>query len=479
MKSKLILFLSIKLIICQLLWGLDFAKTSHFLLNFPDHEPTNYFRFTKSENIKISTKILYSDIYRKISNDQTLSQAHAIEYGTQLEIPIEIPSFRSLLQLKLDRNIFKYNNSQDQVAVNSKVEYKNVMPHLRMVLGSNKTLLGIGFKKQFHQGTSTNLINTFPNSDNKNLNKYFLDLLQPSFGDSIIADLNNSGDLLFEFWFSRPVFSDLRLLVYFKQISNKDHITFLYQNNSQKQELQGARQIQLSQRKKDHAFDIHLKFDQNIFKKFQVGFRTGSHDIDLSNIGYEKYDIVELGDGNLHYFKSYSRLFLQPILDLNIQVGIGYGSHTGNGEVSTPVLGYYQYIFPISHSADGQIQNWNSLSWLAKCSYNHNLAGFENTLAVSYIHSRNWLDLEATTHLEFGLQSDDYQTSLIYYVNFWEIGYQFHYKFDRIVFCGGIQQLIPIVNEKKEKPKPTPPKPSKKYRETGGRFYSLSIGYEF
>ncbi len=477
MKTKAIILNA--LITFQIMFGQDFLKISNSLLNFYEPAPLTYSHFSQTESPTLSTEIIYSDLYRKISNKQLLSQANTLEYGYRLEFPFSFNSFNNLLQFNLTSNAFKYNNKQDQVAVNSKIEYKNLQPHLRIVFERKQNLVGVGIGRNFDRGNSTNLINSFPKSNNKNLNKYFFDLLQPSFGDSIYAKLVNSGRSMYEVWFSLPLFTDLRFLFYYQYNYSKNPIEFHYQNRAQKAELQGERLIQLSPIFSGHNFAINLILNNPIIKRFQSGFNTGFIDFELINPGRERYDIVNLGSGQFQYYRVNLKSFLQSFQFFRMELGMGAASHTGDGQVATPVLGYYQYILPISHSADGQIRDWKSLSWLAKGSYDHNLVGFDNTLSVYYIHSRNWLDLEATTYLEFGLESGDYKTSPIYYVHLWELGYQFQYNFNKIRFQGKIKQALPIIKEKIKKEKPAPPKPARKYRETGGRFYSLSVSYVF
>ena len=162
----------------------DISSTIYSLLNFHSHKiitPSSIY----TQPSEISSRFVYNDYYRKYISGQ-----QRIEWnGYNREISTWHSHIGKDLNYGLKTNIqfseYDFQNIQDKKALrlqNNK-EFNSI--DLQIALCDEKSFVGVGMVYRKTKNSMPILITEFPSSVNDDINEYFLDYLEPTFGKNV------------------------------------------------------------------------------------------------------------------------------------------------------------------------------------------------------------------------------------------------------------------------------------------------------
>jgi len=168
----------------------DISRTIYSLLNFHSHEIITS-RDLYTQPSKISSRFVYNDYYRKYINGQQkidwngynreISTWHShigkdLNYGFKINIQFSEYDFQNIQ----DEKALRLQNHRDFNSVN-----------FQIALSDGKYFIGGGMIYKKTNNSMPLLITEFPSSDDDGIKEYFLDYIEPTFGENLSIDGNS------------------------------------------------------------------------------------------------------------------------------------------------------------------------------------------------------------------------------------------------------------------------------------------------
>jgi len=488
----------------------DISRTIYSLLNFHSHEIITS-RDLYTQPSKISSRFVYNDYYRKYINGQ-----QKIDWnGYNREISTWHSHIGKDLNYGLKTNIqfseYDFQNVQDKKALRIQNDKDFNSINFQIALSDEKSFLGVGMVYRKTKNSMPILITEFPGSVDDNMNEYFLDYLEPTFGKnvSIIGNSVLRNPLIFT---SFPINKKYYITILISHLFQKYNIDIDYTNSSNIDELTGNRSIEIPAGIRNSFIQAILSNKSNSIQSSATYFKT---DISapFNNFLPANYTNPILRDyETLGYIRgshrggaiefNYSRTNYQLLL------GLGLGNLSGSVEMVTPVLGEKNIIifpFPISHGVGGEITGTNSSQ---KISFNYNklYKNIKFELLSSYTHGYYDLLIDGDAQLFFDLISTPVFYTLNYHTHFFDFKGNIKQQIGNINIIYSLNQIIPIIWRTDSSPikfkyeppiDPTPTEPGISHetedvnfwewdyisenlnKHRGGRSYSISIQYSW
>ena len=484
----------------------DISKAIYSLLNFHNYEiitPNNL----SIQTSRISSNFLYNDNYRKYLHDQKKigwagNSLNVASWHSHIGERIKYG-----LKTKIQSNEYHYQNIYDQKAliIQNHRYYNSV--NFQFGVTNDKYFLGGGITYNQSNNTMPLLITEFPTS-NTPFNDYFIDFLEPTFGDSlnIEGESHMQNPIIFSTF---PIYNQYQMTILFSHLYLRYNIDIDYINSSNIVELTGNRSIEIPAEIKNMFIKTNLS---KLSSPIQISLNYFNTDMNLSfnNILPPNYDNQVVQDfdklGHLngtHHGGSiewnYSKNNYQLLL------GLGFGNLSGSTELFTPVLGQTILFIPISHGVVGKITG-NSTSQQISLNYNKLIKNTEFEILSSYTHGYYDLFIDGDAQLEFGLISVPVLNTLNYHAHFIDLNGNIKKQIGNVAIIFSCTQIIPIVLRTDSSPIKFKFEPSKDstpssneadhetndinyteenhlsdylYNHRGGRNYSISIQYNW
>ncbi|NQV15419.1 hypothetical protein HQ531_08180, partial [bacterium] len=246
-----------------------------------------------------------------------------------------------------------FTNLDADVSVNT--DYRNTGHDFafQLAFANNRMLWGVGIDRRSILFTAPVLINKYPESENSLMNRYFLDWLEPSFGNEL--DTQGEFDLTgLQTYASLPLGSNLILDLNYRLSDNAFAPCVNYVNSSNIDELQGERSLVFDADYINQLLQISLESPLWSLKP-TLTIQNTHADITVENplpAGVID-DFKELGW--LDFSRRGAALAVEAQLqNRDLEAGIGYSQWEANVDLNTPVLGRYWFL-PIAHAAQLQI----------------------------------------------------------------------------------------------------------------------------
>ena len=154
-------------------------------------------------------------------------------------------------------------------------------------------------------------------------------------------------------------------------------------------------------------------------------------------------DFSSLGTGEYNRQGGNAR-WEQHLRMIQLELSVGYSEFTGSFAVKTPVLGYYDNLFPISHGVAGTFTG-TVLSQDLQMKSQTNLFGFEIKPHIRYTHGYIDLEVNGEAALEFNLFSEPVHQSLQYDVHLLEGKVEVSRKIQQVQIGYEVTQMLPHV----------------------------------
>ena len=484
MKNKFY-FAILFVFICPHIASRDISSTIYSLLNFHSRKiitPSDLY----VQSSKISSRFEYNDYYRKYTNgQQTIDwNGHNREISTwHSHIGKELNyGIKTNIQL----NDYNYQNIQDKKALHlqNNKEFNSI--DLQIALSDEKSFVGAGMVYRKTKNSMPILITEFPSSVNDDINEYFLDFLEPTFGENVSISGSSvlRNPLIFT---SFPLNEKYYMTILYSHFFQKYNIDIHYTNSSNIDELTGNRTIEI-------PADIRNSFIQTILSKESSSIQTSAtyFNTDISALfnnflpanytnsilmDYETLGYIRGSHKGGSIELNYSRTNYQLLL------GIGSGNISGSAKLVTPVLGEKYIVilpFPVSHGMTGQITG-NSSS--QKISFNCNKL-FKNTefdFLSSYTHGYYNLLINGDAQLLFNLISTPVNSTLNYHAHFFDVQGTIKHQIGNINIIYSFNQIIPIIRRTDFSPIKFIDKEqiAYSYKHRGGSSSSINLQYNW
>ena len=471
----------------------DISKAIYSLLNFHNYEIITPNNLSIQTN-RISSKIFYNDNYRKYLNDQKRigwagNSLNVASWHSHIGDKIKYG-----LKTKIQFNEYHYQNINDQKALSiQNHRYYNSVNFQFGVINGNY-FLGGGITYNQANNNMPLLITEFPTS-NTPFNDYFIDFLEPTFGDSlnIEGESHVQNPIIFSTF---PIYHQYRMTILFSHLYQTYNIDVDYINSSNIVKLNGDRSIEIPADINNSFIQIILLKKSSPIQTFLSYFNT---DLNFSfnnifppnydNPVIQDYDMLGYIDGThrggsieLEYSKNNCQLLL----------GLGLGNLSLSTELITPVLGTTILYLPVSHGVVGEITG-KSTSQKLSMHYNKLIKNTEFEILPSYTHGYYDLFIDGDAQLEFGLISVPVYSTLNYHVHFFDFQGNIKQQIGNMNIIVSFDQIIPIISRADSSPiKFKQPKPKeihenleaddyiyRKTKHRGGTSYSITIEYNW
>lgn len=403
---------------------------------------------------RLDYKVDHQELFRASLNDTLLSR-YTIR-GQSLDLDYQGKKYA--LQGSWKRQVFDiddvFNNDHFETSL------RPVSNTLRLKactkLGAWRLEPGVSFAISSSQDTL--FIVDFPQNDVAAMNTYFLDLLPETFGDTIFYRNNyRSADL--ELFAKRK---RLQFFISYSGLINTFEESHL--NTSSDPDLAGPRESRLEIKR--NAFRVQAGWEFNKNNLLWAGFIYHDLPLDWRQTLYPSdpipMDIEELGAGGNRSYNAQLGL-RSSISTFNISTTVSGASAFVIDSLSTPVLGYFLKILPISHQAHIRASSSRIAGTfhLDKPLYiNRSLI----TPRFDVFASRFWSDIDFNALLEFGLDDIQVTESYIHDLFLFSFGCDADIALNRDLYLFvDIEQLIPYLRTVSPSQPPKPPDEIKRY----------------
>jgi len=407
-----------------------------------DHPPLTRLSLTELQQtqLKLSSVYVYQDYYRESTpgiGDQSLlgnnTKAKLIAVNAR-------GNFKYGVLSRFGKGHESFTNLDADLTVNTDYGFKHRDLDLHIVLANKCMLLGMGVEKRRILFTAPVLINKYPESEDPQMNRYFLDWLEPSFGN--VMDVGGEFDLNgLQSYASLPMGSNLLLDLHFKISKNDFAPAISYVNSSNIAELKGERSLVFQAGYLNQLMHIGLGSAHWSLKPT----------LTIQNIQAEVTVENPLPAGVIDDFKElgildFSRKSVafgvagQP-QNLNLEAELGYSQWDAKADLTTPVLGRY-WFFPIAHAARVQISGTSSSQRLR---LHHELIKRKIRLGLNagYQHAYFDLSVKGEAELEFNIRSVPIDSPLQFHLHVISLGAPMSYSLNSFTLNYEFNQIIP------------------------------------
>jgi len=282
-------------------------------------------------------------------------------------------------------------------------------------------LFGIGLEGLRLRHETPVLIKYYPTSENRFMQLYFLDWLEPTFGREL--SITGSRETLKpSIYIALPVWPGELLSLSLSHSVTTMTPVIGYNNSSNKPELTGNRAIDIGLRAREDVLLLKLE-DESAGTTISAALFNSRFAFNLDNNPPQTepiqldHDSLGQGEGGRSGFGlCYSR----ATESFRLELGLGRGSYTGKAELNTPVLGYYAKIFPVSHAVEGKLKGHSNTQQIKATLY-RSVFGIQSSLLAGYSHGFFDLHVEGEAQLEFNLVSVPVDHPLQYHLHLFEL----------------------------------------------------------
>ena len=389
---------------------------------------------------KLSSAYVYQDYFRERISGKATQSLHGGGVTVNLHAVNARRSFKYGAIFQIQERHENYSNLNSDLFINT--DYLNEGRDLdfQLALGNESMLWGVRIDRRTTKFTAPLLINEYPESEDSQMNSYFLNWLEPSFGNEL--DAHGNFDLTgLQTFTSLPLGSDLILNLNYRVSESTFAPQIDYLNNSNINELRGDRQMIFDGANVNQFLEISLGTPQWSFKP-TLTLQKNNVDLTIENPLPEGVidDFPELG------WLDFSRRggafsFENQLENLNLEFGVGYSNWEVNTELRTPVLGR-SWFFPIAHAAQLNISGVSISQYL---SFGRELInrGVSVDLNVAYQHAYFDLMVSGEAELEFNIRSVPIDDPLQFHLHAISIGAPISYTFNSFTLLYEINQVIP------------------------------------
>jgi len=409
-----------------------------------DHPPLTRLGLTdlQKTQLKLSSVYVYQDYYRESTpgiGDQSLlgsnTKAKLIAVNAR-------GNFKYGVLSRFGQGHESFTNLDADLSVNTDYGFKHRDLDLHIVLATKSMLWGMGVEKRSILFTAPVLINKYPESEDPQLNRYFLNWLEPSFGNDM--DVRGEFDLNgLQSYASLPLGSNLLLDIHYKISKNDFSPSVSYVNSSNINELKGERSLVFETGYLNQLLHIGLG-SAHCSLKPKLTFQNTHADMAVDNPlpvdvidDFEELGVLDFNRKSVAFGVEGQH----QNLNLNLEAGLGFSQWDAQADLTTPVLGRY-WFFPIAHAARVQISGTSSSQRLR---LHHELIKRKIRVGVNAGYQHAYFDLSVTgeAELEFNIRSVPIDSPLQFHLHVISMGAPISYSLNSFTLNYEFNQIIP------------------------------------
>ena len=449
------------------------------LLNFPPNTLPVLSEILHSERT-VETSFQYIDLYRKRTKSTPLLQWATPDWRASVSLPGHFRTGKYLIQMGLHRSTMNLRNTRDHTAIQGHLNSHNTSGQFGFAVTDSIAMAGIRFSAGRSAYTMPLEITQFPQTDNDALRKYFFRWIEPAFGQN--GELKGTSESINpEIYMSVPILRGYRFALSYSALSMRYQPDYFYTNRSNKPELAGPREMSfptdITRKTVQGRVETpgrHLNFSLNLFNT-RLKTAVDNHPpvtepvlLDFTSLGSGEF---LWNGGNVLTYWEYGHTMMQ--------IGAGYSEISGSFSLVTPVLGYYDDLFPVAHGISGQIHG-KTLSEMLSLGYDWSVFGLDGRTGIDYIHATPEYRLDGEAQMEFNLVSQPVHYPVHYRVNFIAVRVLIGKTFKSSRIGYKFAQSIPWIKRTDHSPvQIRQPRPHLKYVRDGGATYTICYTYKF
>ncbi|MDD5583248.1 MAG: hypothetical protein PHS99_08580 [Candidatus Marinimicrobia bacterium] len=456
----------------------EWETSIYNLLAFPEIQTVTLAELYSSKLCYVKVKIGYDDIYRKKVNQKTTLTISEQANTLQLNLPFRLRKTSHLIKAEAARNFSTFDNLSDQTSLVSHCQIDNTNFSTLWAMTYERIHFGGGL--EYNRNSAPFLINiiSFPHSEDELTNKYFFDLLEPTFGEELSNTLHVN-QIGYSLWTSLPLNNNYHLGLAIRATDFDFHWCLRYINTGQEVALEGQRQIDLPINGLNQYYRLALSSGQGLVRDISVTYLRNDFDYFIDNNPPHFTDLDSLGQGYIDR-EGYAIQFTLCKKLFEMLGGLSYSKYESDIFLNTPVLGFQWGIVPIFHSAElnfsyghsfsqqiafGTNFNWQNIHFHAKALYSHTLFDF-------------WLKGEA--NLMMGITSDPLDYPYKYSLHLFDLNVEAEWRRGPLGIAYTFRQLIPTGRRIDDSPISFSKKKSgMDYAYRGGQQHRINLVYYF
>jgi len=420
----------------------------------------------------------YDDIYRKKITSKTALTLAEQSNELRLRWPFRIDQTNQIVTAEVARNFSYFNNLDDQTNLVSRCQITNTFFSTSWALTFGVGHFGGSFESSRSSTPFTIDIISFPQSEDSRTNKYFFDLLEPTFGRELIntLSLEKSG---FSLYASTRLNRRYRIGISMRYADFDSDCRINYINSGQKAALAGQRRIDFPINGVDKFYRFSLLSDQTFLKDLSITFFSDKFNYFIDNNRPDITDLKTLGQGDIG--RSGSAInFITEKRNIEIFGGLSLATYDLDVSLNTPVIGFQWGIIPISHAATIDISRGSSFAQQIGLNHKFISKNFHSQVGLTYTHTLYNFWIEGGADLMLGLESVPLDYPFTYSLHLLDLHVEMEWRQGPFGLTYTFQQLIPTGRRLDASPiRFTKKTPGVEYTNHGGQRHHFNLGYYF
>ncbi|HDP67071.1 MAG TPA: hypothetical protein ENN20_01060 [Candidatus Marinimicrobia bacterium] len=437
------------------------------------------YRQIESFEQRFSVIYRYDDIYRKRVFNQRALQIKQEINQYQLAFPIKTAAVDHVFSTVIGFHRQTAGNQHDQTAIRGKGIGEGQTYTFLWARTARNRSGGFYFHSASYHNCVETIIESYPQSEDSRLNRYFLDWLPKTFGSPIECK-NRSQHFELTPWLSIPFHNNSnRLRIFLDHSQWNNAFSFRYVNTTNKPTLNGVRVLDIPTQFYSTQLSLLLERSSHFSSAIEVRYSRAGLNYDTDNHPPSFIDFASLGDGSFS-LNGGALLFHHIRTNHRLRSGLSVSTFGGEFSIRTPVLGYIYSILPISHQAEGNIRQGHAFSQNFTYSGHFTKKQTRLDLSLDYLHSRVTLRMLGEAELEFGLMAAPIDYPIRLNINLFSLQVGLQHKFGPVALEYRLRQMVPFIKRLDDSPVYlTTEIPGKKVIERGGAVHQLSLSYYF
>lgn len=423
----------------------------------------------------------YEDVYRKKINGKTTltiaEQNNELRFG----LPFKTGQLHHCISGEFAENLNHFNNLNDETSLVSRFQIKNELFDTHWRIARKNTMLGIRFNHTQSTTPFTIDITSFPQSEDSLTNRYFFDLLEPTFGRELTNSVNLRQDG-FLVWSAIGLGKRWRIGTIFDYTDFSMNLQTRYVNSGPYTAFAGNRKIDLPVNGYQRVSQISLISPQPGLQELSLVSYTDKFSYYIDNNRPNIKDKSSLGNGRF----GRSGIAFNSKYKMNSWIfcgGLSVTNYDLHALVNTPALGYYKIFLlnvQIIHAAELKFSHSQSFSQRFGVEKHLQFKNIAIDIGSEYTHTLFDFHLKGTADLMCGITSTDLDYPFKYSLHLFDL----HTKVDwgcgpyKIIYT--FRQLVPTGKRLDDSPiRFTSKIPGVDYANRGGQHHQIMLAYYF
>jgi len=308
------------------------------------------------------------DILRKYAEGIRLARFYGESKGLSVSLPVSRGGVFHHFRFQVLGKSFQYDGQSRGGGWSGGLKTEGMTGRMQYAVGRGGNRFGVSILWEESSGRNQEVrLEEFPHDrDDRDMNRFFLDLLEPTFGREITYNWEEGRqEVEVGGVWALPEGSQMGIKMRFEE--GRPRVRIAYTNSGSRKELRGRRRADLRQKWSGWRGEIAIehRLTSNWYLRPELGWASQKWEAAVrqrdvpESAGGVLLDLLELGDGEGRW----------QGLDLKLRgtwdqsgrfraewvLGWGRSTFSGEGKGTTPVLGFSLRTLPISHRGEMEL----------------------------------------------------------------------------------------------------------------------------